>query len=135
MNGMSQVDCPHPTCLRSVQNTDFFTHTKKSVFYRRDDFNRIILRKNAENLPNHLVPVNPHKKNTDVWQSFNGFQESCTLIAASKWPSRKIFSKGEIDIQFFLYARRVRGNYNALGDEYEYSIVLDVEEAAVFKPN
>lgn len=127
-----QIVCFHPTCLRAKQNPDFFKHTKRSVFIRRSDFSKVRLRRNAEVKPIVVTPVNPHLKNTDTWASFSKFQETCTLKVASNWPSKAVFNKGEIEIQFFLYARKVQGTYNGLRDEYDYSIVLDVEEGAVF---
>jgi len=48
------------------------------------------------------------------------------------WPTGIFFDKTDIDIQFFLYARKIRGEYNGLKDEYTYSMILDVEEGAVY---
>lgn len=135
IKGMDQVICSHPTCFRATKNPDFFTHTKKSVFKRRGDFNKVRLQRNAENKPIVISPVNSHIKNTDTRASFSKFQEYCTLKAAGTWPREIVLNKWEIEIQYFLYARRLQGDYNALTDEYEYRIIIDVEEAAVYVGN
>jgi len=129
---MEQVDCSHPTCLRAKQNPDFFTFTKKSLLERRRDFNKVRLRRNADAALDVVAPINPHVKNTDTWLSFRTFQEACTLTAAGDWPRKAVLTKAEIDIQYFLYARRIQGAYNGLKEEYDFTIIIDVEEAAVY---
>jgi hypothetical protein len=126
------VVCSHPTCLRAKQNSDFFTHTKGSIFQRRGDFNKVRLHRNAEGKPTYLCPVNPHTKNTDTWGLFSKFQESCTFKVTGNWPRKSVLNKTEIDIQYFLYARRIQGAYNDLKEEYDFTIIIDVEDAAVY---
>ena len=102
------------------------------MFERRGDFNKVRVQRNAEKNPTVATPVNPHVKSTDTWLSLGKFQESCTFRTAGNWPSKVVLNKSEIDIQYFLFARRIQGAYNGLKEEYDFTIIIDVEEAAVY---
>jgi len=132
MKGREKVSCSHPTCLRAFQNPDFFKHTKKYVFEHRGDFSKVKVCRNAEGAPDIIIPLNPHKTNASTWLSFRDFIKTCTLKAAGNWPRNTIIDKRKIDIQYFLYNRRIQSSYNALKDEYDYSLVIDVDEVAVY---
>lgn len=109
-----------------------FETTKKAEFDKRDDFFKVRLSRTSKNVPNFIKISNPHKQNSGTWISFESFRNRMIrLKATGKWPNGTVFSKNEIDIQFVLYARKIR-KYNPLNDDYYDVMTLDVEEAAVY---
>lgn len=133
IKGREDKKCTHMTCERLSARPEALEHTKKSQFFKRADFNKVRLHRTAFQNPDYIRVVNPHKENSNqsTWQSFDTFSKALSLKAAGVWPKGHEFNRSEIDIQFFYYARRI-GTYNPLTDDYDYKIVLDVEEAAVF---
>ena len=128
--------CEHPTCIRSNDDPEFFNNTKSAVYYKQSDFNKVLLRRNPESgdSPYLLEPRNPHHPRSGNWSSFDDFKETCTFRVAGQWPDSSLLSKFDIDFEYYLFARRVEV-YDPLTEIYSTEIVLDVEEAAVFKPN
>lgn len=132
IKGKGNSSCNHAKCIDSRQNPVFFEATKKATYEKRSDFHKIKLSRNSKNEPVHLKVSNPHKQNSGTWRSFEDFREIINGIkAVAEWPNGTLFSKSDIDIQFFPYARKV-ATFNPLKDDYDYSLVLDVEEAAVY---
>jgi hypothetical protein len=129
----ASVECTHMTCNRFLINPSLYENTKKEIFNRRKDFHVVKLSRNAENEPNTLKISNPHKSHTNDWNAFEPVRMMVNeLKAVGRWPKDSKYTKADIDIQFFLYARRIQ-QYNGLTKEYESSgIVLDVAEAAVY---
>jgi hypothetical protein len=132
IKGKESIRCQHMTCKRFALRPELFETTKKSEFFKRGDIHLIKLSRSSDNEPDHLKVSNPHKQNTGTWLSFEPFRLMVNeLKAVGKWPNDSKYTKADIDIQFFPYARKI-GLYNPLTEEYEYSMQLDVDEGAVY---
>jgi hypothetical protein len=133
IKGKEEVQCNHMTCARIAAHPEALEHTRRNRFTKRNDFRYIKLHRNALNNPGYIDLINPHKESSNAgsWQAFEDFKRTVSVQAMGDWPKGVQFHRDDIDIQFFLYARKI-GTYNPLTENYDYKLVLDVDEAAVF---
>ena len=135
IQGREHINCSHPTCIRAASNERFCRRTKRHAFMRRNDIRKIKVSRDPDTYePLFLKFPNPHNAlDNSRWRDYELFKVFMgETRAAGEWPNGIPFKKYDIDFQFFLYARRM-STYNPLTDTHDVVVILDVEEAAVYK--
>ena len=132
IKGKDDFLCLHQTCIESKDEPNFWYNTKSAMFLKKNDFNKIYVFTVADGSLSYLQPINPHKTGSGTWESFEVFKQACKFQIAGHWPAGKVFSKFDINFEYFLFGRRIPV-YDPLTETYSSEIILDVEEAAVFK--